>query len=64
VRELRDVLAAGKDRATYSFVAENDGGLDMAATIVSPSLLFEDVEIRGPSSPNKRPPVVPRPAID
>jgi predicted Zn-dependent protease len=64
VRDLRDVLAAGRDAAVYSFVTENDGGLDLPTSIAAPALLFEDVEVRGPSNPNKRPPVVPRPAID
>jgi predicted Zn-dependent protease len=64
VRDLRDVLAAGRDAAVYSFVTENDGGLDLPASIAAPSLLFEDVEVRGPTAPSKRPPVVPRPAID
>jgi TldD protein len=61
VRDLRDVLAAGQGGSVYSFVTENDAGTDMPASIVAPALLFEDVEIRGPSTPNKRPPVVPRP---
>jgi len=61
VRDLRDVLAAGQGGAVYSFVMENDAGTDVPASIVAPALLFEDVEIRGPSTPNKRPPVVPRP---
>jgi TldD protein len=64
VRDLRDVLAAGRDVAVYGFVAENDGGLDIPSSIVAPALLFEDVELRGPTTPNKRPPVVPRPPID
>jgi hypothetical protein len=64
VRDLRDVLAAGQGGAVYSFVTENDAGTDLPASIVAPALLFEDVEIRGPSTPNKRPPVVSRPAID
>jgi predicted Zn-dependent protease len=64
VRDLRDVLASGRDAAIYSFVTENDAGTDLPASVVAPALLFEDIEIRGPSTPNKRPPVVPRPPID
>ncbi len=61
VRDLRDILAFGRDTAVYSFVTENDGGLDIPASIVAPSLLLEDVELRGPTTPNKRLPIVPRP---
>ncbi len=64
VRDLRDVLAAGQGGAVYSFVMENDAGTDVPASIVAPALLFEDMEIRAPSTPNKRPPVVPRPPLD
>jgi hypothetical protein len=64
VRDLRDVLAAGQGGAVYSFVTENDAGTDIPASVVAPALLFEDMEIREPSTPNKRPPVVPRPAIE
>jgi TldD protein len=63
VRDLRDVLAAGRDPAVYSFVTENDAGTDIPVSIASPSLLFEDVEVRAPSTPNKRPPVVARPPL-
>jgi len=64
VRDLRDVLAAGRDEGVYDFVVENDGGLDLPGSVVAPALLFEEVEIRGPTTPNKRPPIVPMPAID
>ena len=64
VRELRDVLATGQSGAVYGFVTENDAGTDIPASIVAPAMLFEDIEIRGPSTPNKRPPLVPRPPLD
>jgi TldD protein len=64
VRDLRDVLAVGRESTVYSFLAESDGGLDTGVSVVAPALLLEDVEIRGPKTPNKRPPVVPRPPID
>ena len=63
VRDLREVIGAGRDLGVYSFVAESEGGLDVAVSVVAPSLLFEDVEVRGPTAPSKRPPVVPRPDI-
>jgi predicted Zn-dependent protease len=64
VRDLRDILAAGRDSNVYDFIIENEGGVDLPSSVVAPSLLFEDVEVRGPTSPNKRPPVVPRPPLD
>lgn len=63
VRDLREVIGAGRDLGVYSFVAESDGGLDVSVSVVAPSLLFEDIEVRGPTTPSKRPPVVPRPEI-
>ena len=64
VRDLREVLGAGRELGSYSFVAESDGGLDIPVSVVAPALLFEDVEVRGPTTPSKRPPVVPRPSLD
>jgi TldD protein len=64
VRELRDVLAFGREANLYSFLAESDGGIDLGVSIGSPALLFEDVEIHGPKTPNKRPPIVPPPPMD
>jgi predicted Zn-dependent protease len=64
VRELRNVLAAGRELAVYSFVAESDGGLDTPVSVVSPALLFEDLDVRATTAPNKRPPVVPRPTVE
>jgi hypothetical protein len=64
VRDLREVLGAGRELGSYSFVAESDGGLDIPVSVVAPALLFEDIEVRGPTTPSKRPPVVPRPSLD
>ncbi len=63
VRDLRDILAAGHDAAVYSFVSESDGGLDTAVSVVAPALLFEDLDVRAPTGPNKKPPLVPRPTV-
>jgi hypothetical protein len=63
VRDLRDILAAGRDAAAHSFAMPSAGGFGIPATVVSPSLLFEDVEVKRRTEPNKRPPLVPRPAM-
>jgi hypothetical protein len=63
VRDLREVIGAGRDLGAYTFVAESEGALDVSVSVVAPSLLFEDIEVRGPTAPSKRPPIVPRPDI-
>jgi len=63
VRALRGILAAGRAQAVYGVVSETRGGLDIGTSVVAPALLFENVEVHGPTAPNKRPPVVPRPEI-
>jgi predicted Zn-dependent protease len=64
VRDLRDILAAGRESAVYSFVSESDEGLDTAVSVAAPALLFEDLDVRAATSPNARPPVVSRPTAD
>lgn len=61
VRDLKDILAAGRKLAVHSFATSTPRGFDIAASVVSPSLLFEDVELRRPTRSFRRPPVVPRP---
>lgn len=63
VRELRDALAVGRDLSVYAFLEEAEGGLDVPVSVASPAILFGDLEVRGPTGPNKRPPVVPHPEI-
>lgn len=63
VRALRDILAAGRTPAVYGFVAETHRGLDLGTSVVAPALLFENIEVHGPTTPNQRPPVVPPPEI-
>lgn len=61
IHDLRDVLGVGRDETVVSFLSESDGGTDTGMSVASPPLLFEDIEVNGPKTPNKRPPVVPRP---
>jgi predicted Zn-dependent protease len=63
VRDLRDILAAGRDAAAHSFAIPSAGGFGVPATVVSPSLLFDDVEVKRRTEPNKRPPLVPKPPV-
>jgi len=62
-RSLKDVVALGKDVEVYNF---QDGGLGFVgvpSSIVTPSLLFSDVDIRRSVGKHKRPPLYPRPPL-
>jgi len=76
VRNLRNLLGIGSDAAVFSFAQSQDaeiagtalgafgsasGGVPM--TMIAPSLLFEEVEIRGPHGEPRRMPLVPPPPI-
>jgi hypothetical protein len=61
VRALRGILAAGRDAGRFDFIQESDTGLDLGVSVVAPALLFDDVELRGPKGPHRRPPAVPQP---
>jgi predicted Zn-dependent protease len=63
IRVLRDILATGSDVETYDYV-ESTGGFAIPASVASPSLLFEDIEVKRRTEPNKSAPIVPRPPID
>jgi hypothetical protein len=59
-RELKDVLAVGRTAAAYHFLVPT-AGFAIPCSVVSPAILFEDVEIRKETQPKKRPPVWPSP---
>jgi hypothetical protein len=76
VRNLRSLMGIGSDAAVFSFAQSQDaeiagtalgafgsasGGVPM--TMIAPSLLFEEVEIRGPHGEPRRMPLVPPPPI-
>ena len=45
VRDLRRIAAAGKEPAVYNYMGFGFLGTTPATTIVSPSLLFEELEV-------------------
>jgi len=62
-RSLKDIVAVGKDVEVYNF---QDGGLGFVgvpSSIVTPPLLFSDVDIRRSVGKHKRPPLYPRPPL-
>jgi TldD protein len=59
---LKDILAAGRDPFVLNFI-DGLGGMGLPSAIVSPPLLFADVEIRRQTSRNKKPPLYPHPSF-
>ena len=76
LRSLRNILAIGSDSAVYTFMQNSQGGLGGTAlgsfgsaqdgipsTVVAPSLVLDDVEIRGFHGEPRRLPLVPSPPL-
>ncbi|MBN2573324.1 MAG: hypothetical protein JXP73_02050 [Deltaproteobacteria bacterium] len=61
-RALKDILAAGRDPYVLNFI-DGLGGMGVPSAIVSPALLFADVDVRKQTSRNKKPPLYPHPAF-
>ena len=62
-RSLRDIEALGKDIAVYNFQEGGLGFSGIPSSIVTPSLLFSDVDVRRSVGKNRRPPLYPRPEL-
>jgi TldD protein len=70
-RSLRDVLAATSEQALFEFVNTaaplailGSGGYLAATSVVSPGLLFDEVEFEPPRDQLPKPPVVPAPSAE
>jgi predicted Zn-dependent protease len=76
LRALRDVAGIGNDSTVYSFFQNAAPGFagtalgtfgsaqgGVPSSVVAPSLLFEDVEVRGARGEPRRPPLVPAPPL-
>ena len=76
-RSLRNLLGTGNDATVFAYAqaqgfefagtalgafGSSEGGVP--STIVAPSLLFEEVEVRGPHSEPRRLPLVPLPPLE
>ena len=61
-RALKDILAAGREPYVLNFI-DGFGGMGLPSAIVSPALLFADVEVRKQTGRNKKPPLYPHPAF-
>jgi TldD protein len=60
-RSLKEITAVGRDPVVYNFIDAGGGGTGIASSIVTPPLLFSDVDIRRQSGKNRKPPLYPRP---
>jgi predicted Zn-dependent protease len=76
LRTLRNILAIGSDSTVYTFMQNAQGGLGGTAlgsfgsaedgipsTVIAPSLLLDDVEVRGFHGEPRRLPLVPAPPL-
>ncbi len=76
VRNMRNLLGIGNDNAVYYFAQSQDAetaGTALGAfgsanggvptDVIAPSLLFEEVEVRGPHGEPRRTPLVPPPPL-
>ncbi len=71
VRALRDILAASQESTTFDFINNGApfamigaGGYLAPSTVVSPALLFEEIELEPAQDELSHPPLVPPPPID
>ena len=62
-RSLKDIVALGKDITVYNYHDGGPGFIGVPSSIVTPSLLFSDVDIRRSIGKTKRPPLYPRPSL-
>ena len=62
-RSLKDIDALGKDSFVYNYQDGGVGFVGVPSSIVTPALLFSDVDVRRSVGKNKRPPLYPRPAF-
>jgi TldD protein len=62
-RLLKDVTALGRDPVVYNYLDQGNGFSGIPTTIISPSLLVSDVDIRRVTGKNRKPPLYPAPGF-
>ncbi len=62
-RSLKDVVAAGREPVVYNFVDGGSGFGGIPSAIVTPSLLFGDIDIRRQTGRFRKPPLYPHPGF-
>ncbi len=63
VRDLRDIVAAGKQPNVFNYAVIWSNGMWSPSSVVAPSLLFEEVDVNRPKAGHARPPALPRPPL-
>jgi predicted Zn-dependent protease len=63
-RSLKDVTAAGRDGVVYNYIDEGSGFSGVPTTIIAPSLLVSDVDLRRLGGKNRKPPLYPSPGFE
>jgi len=62
-RSLKDVTAAGRDAFVYNYIDEGNGFAGVPTTIIAPSFVISDVDVRRLTGKNRRPPLYPPPGL-
>ncbi|HET6280653.1 MAG TPA: metallopeptidase TldD-related protein [Polyangia bacterium] len=62
-RSLKDISAVGRDLVVYNFIDGGAGFTGIPSSIVTPPLLFADVDIRRQTGRNRKPPLYPHPGF-
>jgi predicted Zn-dependent protease len=62
-RSLKDIVAMGKEATVYNYQEGGAGFVGIPSSVVTPSLLFTDVDVRRSIGKNRRPPLYPRPGF-
>jgi predicted Zn-dependent protease len=63
-RSLREITAVGKDPVVYNFIDAGTAATGIPSSIVTPALLFPDVDIRRQTGKHRKPPLYARPVFD
>lgn len=62
-RSLKDISAVGNEPVVYNFIDGGAGFTGIPSSIVTPSLLFADVDVRRQTGRNRKPPLYPHPGF-
>ncbi len=62
-RSLKDISAMGKDPIVHNFIDGGAGFAGIPSSIITPALLFSDVEVRKKTGKYRKPPLYPHPTF-
>jgi hypothetical protein len=61
VRDLKDILAAGKNPRVYNYIGFGMGGVTPSTSIIAPAVLFEEMELTRIEQENPKLPLLKAP---